>query len=260
MTRKKLLTGVLAGLLAAAALPYTGADLSHAQGATLEGRFSIAYDGYNEVPLLVGMVDASPYFGPSPVLLPPPDKQVMGTVRGNASNGRYSITIPDQPMGTPFDVTGGGGTSNGLQIFDVRIYSDVGRRGYLAQNEDNIASSIRINIDYSIGGGTLIVWAANDQQQFPTDVGPDGKLFTSDDPRTALPAGWSMVDISTAPYTAKPAGGTIDLITTGIGDSVDYSDLACKDLIPAFLDRLEKTYPFTDLYGTDDPPNCQCHT
>ena len=40
-------------------------------------------------------------------------------------------------------------------------------------------------------GGHVVVWAADEGEQFP-GLGPDGAAFTEDDPLMPLPAGWSV--------------------------------------------------------------------
>lgn len=224
---------------------------------TLSGSFSVAYEGYNDLPLLVGLIDASPYLGDAPVTLPPPDEQVLGSYRGVAGAGTYTLDLPPAPRAIrPFDVTGGAGPSPAanLMIFDVRLMSDVARRGYMVPNEDNIASSARIGISVRLEGGSLLVWAGDSAQQFPTGPGPDGVPFTADDPRAPIPAGWTLVNLDSAPYTfSRESAPRLDLITTGMGDVIDYADLPCDQMIPALIDRVASVYPFTDLYGIDWP-------
>ncbi len=220
----------------------------------LSGSFHVGDAGYDTVPLLVGLIDASPYFGNAPVTLPAKDKQVIGAYTGQAGDGKYTLTLPDKPAGQPFDVITGGTakSQSGLYIFDVRLMSDVGERGYMVPNEDNIASSLKISIDVKVEGGTLLAWTADDKEQFPSDSGPDGKLFTADDPQMTLPAGWSLINLDSKPFkvTRDPAP-TLNLITTELGANIDYSSLSCDVLIPTFLDRVQQTYPFTDLHKID---------
>jgi C-terminal processing protease CtpA/Prc len=171
-----------------------------------------------------------------------------------AGDGTYTLTLPDNPAGQPFDVTTGGAakTQSGLLIFDVRLMSDVGERGYMVPNEDNIASSLNISIEFKAEGGTLIAWTADDKEQFPNDSGPDGKLFTADDPQMTLPAGWSLIDLDSKPFKViRESAPRVNLITTGLGDTINYTSLSCDVLIPTFLDRAQKLYPFTDLHKVD---------
>src|SRR5581483_8186844 len=113
----------------------------------LSGKFSVAYQGYDSLPLLVGLNDASGLFGNDPIYLLPKAQQVIGTYDGSASNGTYQIDLPPKPAGRPFDVTGGKSPNPNLMIFDIRLMSDVASRGYMALNEDMIASTLKISID-----------------------------------------------------------------------------------------------------------------
>lgn len=251
-----VMTTVLA--VAVALTLATGLAPVQAQGEaprTLSGTFAIAYEDYAGLPLVVGLIDAAPYFGDSPVTLPDPADQILGAYTGVATDGKYTLELPDAPpQMAPFDATGGAAPaqSPGLMIFDVRLMSDVARRGYMVPNEDNIASSLRIGIDVHIGGGTLVVYTSDAAQPFPTGPGADGHLFTADDPRAPLPKGWSLVNLDKMPYTViREASPTLNLITTGMGDVNNYANLACDELVPTFLDRVQATYPFTELHHID---------
>ncbi len=218
----------------------------------LSGTFHVPSQFYTSVPLLVGLNDASGLFGEDPDYIAPKDQQMLGKYTGNAADGQYTLDLPAKPVGRPFDVTGAKKPNNPLMIFDVRLLSDVASKGYMVPNEDDIASSLKITVDYNIVGGNLLVWAADDKQQFPSDYGADQKVFTSDDPRATLPAGWTLVNMDTRPFTvSREPSATVDLNTTGGGDIVDYSALACPQLIPALLDRMQRTYPFTKLHQVD---------
>lgn len=259
MTRNRTLAAhhrwgfVLVLALLFAALPFSFVQAQSGGVQRLSGNFSVAYQDYSELPALVALSDATGYFTGEPIYLPPQIEQIPATMRGNTGDGSYTLDLPPAPKARGFDATTGTLAENSLYIFDVRLMSDVAARGYMVPNEDNIASSLRITIDNRIAGGTLVVWAANDQQPFPTGPGPDGQIFTADDPRAALPSGWSLVDLDSVPYTViREAAPELDLITTGAGDQSDYSALAdCSVLIPTFLDRVSSVYPFTKLYNID---------
>jgi len=212
--------------------------VSSAGTKTITGKFGISYSGYESIPLLVGLNDASGFFTGNPIYLSPPDKQVLGSYTGNASSGKYTLNLPGNPGAQPFDLTGGKNPSNKVEIFEVRLMSDVASKGTMRENEDAIASSLKISVDEQVEGGLMLVWAADAQEQFPGDYGPDQHLFTADDPRSPLPAGWSLVNLDSKPFTVAPVDNKpLDLTTTGVGDVVDYSQLSCAAMIPALLDR-----------------------
>lgn len=220
---------------------------------TLTGRFTVAYPGYESLPLVIGLTDASGYWGIDPIFLLPRDQQMNGTYTGNAARGQYTVSLPATPNGRAFDVTTGKLDDQAVtSIYDVRLYSDITDRGYMVENEDPIASSMAIEVDYEISGGSIFVFAKS-AAEFPTGVGADEKLFTSDDPRAPIQAGYTRVDLTQTPYALTPVTDTLslDLVTTGAGDVNDYSNLKCADLIPTFLTRVQKYYGFTELKNID---------
>jgi len=219
----------------------------------LSGSFGIDVNDYDKIPMVVGLADASNYWSDAPVALPDKTGQIIGKLSGVPSQGSYTLALPDTVPAKAFDVTTGATAASGsLYIYAVRLISDVAQRGYMLPNEDVVAASLKISLDYVVQGGKLLVYAADDKEQFPTGVGADKKLFTADDPRTPIPAGWSVVDLDQTPFTVSQGSTqTVDLITAGAGGSTDYTNLACDALIPAFLDRVQKFYPFTELYKID---------
>jgi C-terminal processing protease CtpA/Prc len=242
------LTVLIAGTLASQVT-------AQAQALTLSGRFAVAYSGYETIPLIVGLTDASGFFAGDPVYLAPSDKQMIGDYTGNATGGNYFVTLPNVPQGRDIDIrTGDLSEDSGVRIYDVRLLTDVPMRGYMAGNEDPIASSLRLSVDSRVTGGTLIAFADESDAQFPTGYGADGELFTADDPLGTISKGYNLIDLETDPFTVSyefNENSRLDLITTGIGDVNDYRSLSCAELIPTFVDRVAQYYPFTELNEID---------
>ncbi len=249
MTRKLVLIFVVV-LLWAGMLPVVQAQKADLRD--LSGNFGISDDNYDHMPLLAGLADASGLFGKDPDYIAPKEQQTLGKYTGVASKGSYTLTLPDKPVARPFDLQGGTAGSGKLLVFDLRLMSDIANRGSMNPNEDVIASSLKISVDFRVEGGTLLVWTADNQESFPSSAGADKKLFTADDPKLTLPAGWSLVNLDSAPFkVSQEAPSSFDLSTTGLGDINDYSALSCADLIPTFLDRVQQYYPFTELHHVD---------
>src|SRR5258708_8280070 len=230
LRRLSLILLMLVGL--AAPIP---AILAQQAGPTaLSGKFGIPDELYATVPLLVGLNDASGLFGIDPDYIAPKDKQMLGQVSGNGAKGSYTIQLPDKPIGRPFDVTGSNKPSSGLEIFDVRLMTDVASRGYQAPNEDEIASTLNLDVEAQAQGGTLLVWAADDKQQFSTDYGADKKLFTADDPRIMLPAGRTLVNLDKTPFQMTRAPQVQLNLTTsgGAARDVNFPPLTSPQLPP----------------------------
>ena len=113
----------------------------------------------------------------------------------------YSLALPEVPQATQVDVDNNGKTDPGVQIFQAAYWSNTWGGPFLEERDGkgwSTAYSSAITDPEKqdeIVGGILIVWAPDDKEGFPTGFGPDGKLFTADDPTAAIPAGYSLVDL-----------------------------------------------------------------
>jgi C-terminal processing protease CtpA/Prc len=105
--------------------------------------------------------------------------------------------------------------------------------------------------DNEIIGGTLIVWAPDDEQGFPDGFGEDGLLFTADDPVTSIPAGYSLVDLNQEPFRIyKEARPNIDMIEGELAIN-DFSELSYVEAFDALFQKASREYPFTELKSID---------
>lgn len=139
----------------------------------------------------------------------PVESQVLGFLDVDLSTltGTYSISLPASPLGVLDDVDNNGKTNTGVQIFAVSYFPNFsggpyaegddrffGWPGYLASVKTDAAR------DYEVTGGKLVIWAPDNKQEFPTGMGADNMLFTSDDPVAPIPAGWTVVDLDQTPF------------------------------------------------------------
>lgn len=163
----------------------------------------------------------------------------------------YELALPAIPQGTPSDVDNDGEADPGVQIFAVAYWSNTWGGPFLEQRDGTgwstaYASTITdADRDYEITGGTLIVWSPDDEQGFPTGFGPDGKLFTADDPIQPIPAGYNIVTLNQQPFQIyKQAQPGITLIE---GDTAvhDYADLSYSEAFDALYEKAAREYPFT---------------
>ena len=69
-------------------------------------------------------------------------------------------------------------------------------------------------------GGKLVVWSPDANEQFPTEYGADGLLFTNDDPLGPIPVGYSIVDLDKKPFAISrdPTSGVDALRAKRRGD------------------------------------------
>jgi C-terminal processing protease CtpA/Prc len=140
----------------------------------------------------------------------PVDSQVLGYLNLDTTNkkGTYQLQLPVKPNGQNSDVNHDGQTNENVQVFAIG-YSPNLTGGPFSEGDDasrgwpNYLASVKTdpaNGDEVIGG-KLIVWTDKAGRQFPTGFGPDGLLFTADDPLGPLPAGYTIVNLDTSPFS-----------------------------------------------------------
>src|SRR3990172_4042472 len=133
--------------------------------------------------------------------------QVMGPVEVvDEKTLHFELSLPAVPQGTFVDVDQDGQSDTGVQVFAVAYWSNTWDGPFLEKRDgtgwSNSYTSTVTDPDRQdeIMGGLLVVWAPDDNQAFPSDFGPDGELFTADDPVTPIPAGYNFVDLDQTPF------------------------------------------------------------
>jgi C-terminal processing protease CtpA/Prc len=161
----------------------------------------------------------------------PVEGQVLGYMDLDAENNRatFDLSLPIQPLGEFNDVDQDAQAEAGVQIFVVGyspnltgdIFSDgddrsLGWPSYLASVKTDTENQDEVT------GGKLVIWAPDNQQDFPSGFGADGLLFTADDPQMALPAGYSVIDLDQSPFA---------IVRDRVADLTLYepADIAVKD-------------------------------
>src|SRR5205085_329174 len=102
-----------------------------------------------------------------------------------------------------------------------------------------------------ISGGKLFIWAPDAGEKFPTDFGPDQRLFTDDDPLAEVPSGWSMIDLDSHPFKLSRAATVKADLIESIGGLEDLSALDYQEAWDKLFARVSTHYPFTDLKQID---------
>ncbi len=161
----------------------------------------------------------------------PVDSQVLGymDVDLDTLSGAYDLNLPVRPEGEFNDVDQDGGADTGVQVFAVAYWPNLAG-GPFSEGDDpsfgwpSYLASVKTDSENNdeVIGGTLIVWAPDAQQQFPTGFGADGRLFTDDDPVGPLPAGYSAVNLDTEPFSVAQT-------PTLEADLYEPQDFAIKD-------------------------------
>ena len=194
----------------------------------------------------------------------PIESQVIGQITSDfyTSPFTYSLALPEEPNGTLHDVDHDGKKETGVMVFAIAYWTNTWGDPYLERRDlmggawssayastkvsDNPASYLEVY------GGKYLVYAPDDQQQFPSGFGADKKLFTDDDPVMDLAAGWSVIDMDQSPFgvdrSEKP---TIDLIEPESTALDDFSQLSYTEAFDKMLEKFTNEYAFTELKKID---------
>ncbi len=189
----------------------------------------------------------------------PVESQVIGHVDYNPkdASGTYTLFLPEIPQGTFNDVDNNGRQDMGVQVFAVDYEPNLAGDPFLTGNDrlrgwPGNQASVQTTADEKgeVTGGRLIVYAPDDKQGFPSDFGLDGKLFTSDDPAAILPAGYSMIDLNTRPFTvSQKAEVSLPLLEAADVGPKDYSKDSYTQAFDHLLQFLRKEYAFSGIAG-----------
>jgi C-terminal processing protease CtpA/Prc len=194
----------------------------------------------------------------------PPESQTLGQITSDfyRSPFTYTIELPITPQGTLSDVDNDGQQDTGVQIFAVAYWTNTWGDPYLERRDlggggwSTAYASTRISTDAAtrdeIIGGTLLIYAPDDQQGFPSGFGTDGLLFTADDPIVGLPQGYTVVNLDSDPFTFdRSREQHIDLIEGEFSALNDFSGMSYTEGFDAMIDLFRREYAFTDYKHID---------
>lgn len=182
--------------------------------------------------------------------------QVIGSVTIHDDNTlTYDLTLPSIPQGNFSDVDNNGQSDTGVQVFVVAYWDNTWGDPFLEERDGTgwstayTSAIVDPNNNDEIIGGTLVVWAPDERQSFPTDFGEDGKLFTSDDPTAPIPAGYTFVNLDENPFNFyKVAREELDL-NEGVVAVNDFSGLNYSEAFDQLFAKASREYPFTAEKG-----------
>lgn len=190
----------------------------------------------------------------------PINGQVLGFLKLDAANkeGTYELQLPMLPEGTYFDFTRGGKLP-GVQVFAVSYWPNLSGGPYSEGDDrtlgwpDYLASVVTDSGNKNeVVGGKLVVWAPDDKEQFPTGFGPDGLLFTQDDPLGPLPAGYSIIDLDQKPFgIERKLHPQVALYEPKDAAVKDFSKLSYSAAFQQMVDFLKKAYAFNGIAGKE---------
>lgn len=187
----------------------------------------------------------------------PIESQTLGFLEldPEAKQGKYFIDLPAKPAGALNDVDNNGQTDAGVQIFATSYWPNL-TGGPYSEGDDRSTgwptylASVKADSENKdeIIGGKLVVWAPDDQQQFPTGFGPDGLLFTADDPVAAIPAGYSVIDLDQKPFAVSTeAEPSLALYEPKEAAIKDYSKMSYTAAFEALFQSVSTNWAFNGI-------------
>ncbi len=231
--------------------------------ALITGTFSVTNDFifvyFPESP--VALVDLTGFVQRDETWPIPVEGQTLGylTIDREALTGSFRLQLPARPEGVLSDVDNDDAQEPGVQVFAVAWWPNLTGDPFAAGDDRSegwpsyLASTLNDaeNNDEVIGG-KLVVWSPNANQAFPTGFGPDGKLFTADDPSAPLPAGYSVIDLDQEPFAiSRNATEELTLYEPRDAAIKDLSALSFSAAFDELVARLRKEYAFNGIPGKE---------
>lgn len=273
------LKGALLGALLAWLIPPTAwaqtttappAPIRHDEGGAVTVRGRVIYTdplftlGVAE-PLVI-LEDQAGFIDRDSAFLMPGASQVMGqiTTDFHTSPFSYTIALPIVPQATPRDVDHDSQPDRGVMVYAVAYWSNTFGDPFLEERDllgggwSTAYASTRISeaaeSRREVIGGYYLVYAPDDQQGFPAGFGADQRLFTPDDPIITLPAGYTVVNMETEPFTFdRSRHPVIDLIEPAGVALKDFSALSYSQAFDAMVEFMRQKYAFTEYKQIDWP-------
>lgn len=191
----------------------------------------------------------------------PLDGQVLGPLTFDRDAGRatYTLRLPERPGGTFSDVDGDAERDAGLQIFNIGWSPNLSGSAFDEGDDQTFGwysgfTSTRHDPDTQgeVIGGRLLVWAPDALQEFPTGFGPDGLLFTADDPQGPVAPGYSIIDLDQQPF-ARLRDPEQQLALYEPTDIIakDYSELGYSEAFAKLVADVRVGYAFNGIPGKE---------
>lgn len=171
--------------------------------------------------------------------------------------GTFAIQLPLEPRGMLVDVNPDGRQETGVQIFAAEYFPNL-TGGPYAEGDDSAhgwptyLASVRTDRENQdeIIGGMLIIWSPDAEQFFPSGFGPDGLLFTEDDPVMPVPQGYSAIDLDQSPFQIiREEEVTLTLYEPDDVAIKDFSALSYTEAFEQMFAIARKEYAFNDVEG-----------
>jgi C-terminal processing protease CtpA/Prc len=261
MDRRRRVPVWLAALLACSALGAAPAAAAAADGGPVRitGDFSYTNDIITTyyVEHEAALIDMHGFITRDLAWRIPVDSQILGvlSIDQDAHKGSYAIDLPIAPRGTLNDVDHDGAVDKGVEVFAATYWPNLTGGPYSDGNDPSFGwptylASVQTDSENrdEVIGGKLMIWAPDANQEIPSGYGPDGLLFTKDDPMAPAPAGWSVLDLDAAPFKqSTETTPSLTLYEPHEAAIKDYSKLSYTAAFDALFDSVSTNWAFNDI-------------
>jgi len=186
----------------------------------------------------------------------PADEQILGRLDGTSMTPPipYAVRIPIRPKGASVDVDNDGEVDAGIQVYAFLVGSNLTGDSYLEQlDQVSYRSYLADPKTGRFREGTLLVFAPDGEQGFPSGAGQDGVFFTTDDPVAGLPAGYTLVTLGRDGTVTFDRSRTVTMNTLeeAFQASPDFSKQGILQSFNSLIDLLKVRYAYTELRKLD---------
>lgn len=177
----------------------------------------------------------------------------------DAMKGEYVLQLPARPTGTQADVDNNGQENAGVQVFAVSYWPNL-ISGPYSEGDDrsrgwpSYLASVKTDTENQdeVIGGQLLVWSPDTEQNFPSDFGADGLLFTADDPVAAISAGYTIVDLDVSPFRFfKESEPELTLYEPEDVEIKDFAELGYIEAFEKMFAFVKLNYAFNGIEGKE---------
>ncbi|GAC1551188.1 MAG: hypothetical protein NVS2B7_27190 [Herpetosiphon sp.] len=209
----------------------------------------------------VALVDLSNFVKRDLRRVIPTEGQTLGYMKLDEAQHRgiFNVELPAQPQATIVDAGHTAKAGAGVQIFTVVYWPNL-TGGPFHEGDDKergwphfLASTTNDpENQQEVTGGKIVVYAPDNNQLFPTDFGPDGRLFTADDPVGPLPAGYSVIDLNQHPFgIIRELQPQMTLYEPKDVAIKDYAQLSYTEAYRKMFAYVRRAYAFNGVKGKE---------
>ncbi len=180
-----------------------------------------------------------------------PEDMVVAHMRIANNKPQYVLDLPLAPTASIHDMDHKDDKNNGVQVYTYMLAENFGGSDFIEKTEQNygfpyadLAVTFNAQDVNQLESGWLLVWAQDNQQMFPVDVGPDGVLFNEDDLLEPLLPGYTSIYLD----NGKLKRDRSPSVSVSIRSPLDQRqfDLSHREVLTAYdetLLLLEQYYP-----------------